>query len=59
MGVPSTPRVSPVGISSPSTGVNRSASIISSWPSTVPPQARLKYEWLERLTTVALSVSAL
>lgn len=60
IGVPSTGIRRPVGMSVESTGVKKSAAIISSWSLIGGPPApcRLKNEWCVRLTTVRRSVVA-
>lgn len=60
-GVPVTSAISPVGISTESTGVVWLALMVTTWSRIVPLPSplRLKKGWCERFTTVGLSVVAL
>src|ERR1044071_8832689 len=55
-GVPFTGFSSPVGMSPSSTGVKRSAAIITSWPRMSPSPARLKYVWFVALAVFELLI---
>ena len=59
-GVPVTSAISPVGISTESTGVVWLALMVMTWSRIVPLPSplRLKKEWCERFTTVGASVVA-